>query len=135
MHSQLFYTGARSVGILELKIYLPLNPTVSATTKARGMDITMQQDLVRILSVGSGSLVNIQQNNIECPIGWGGHIGKLMLENMRQLFEAMKPILLIAMGLKDADYDKTVEDILEGFEKYQTWWTGFGAFGTKPYIL
>ncbi|RUS18657.1 hypothetical protein BC937DRAFT_88491 [Endogone sp. FLAS-F59071] len=109
-----------------------LNPTVSETTKARGMDITLQHDLTRILS--AGSLVNIRQKNVECPIGWGGSVGDLMLENMRQLFEAMKPILLIAMGLKDVDY-KIVEDTLGDFEKHQTRWTGFGAFGTKPYIL
>ncbi|RUP45499.1 hypothetical protein BC936DRAFT_148085 [Jimgerdemannia flammicorona] len=106
---------------------------VRAATQARDIDITFQHDLVHLL--GTASLVNIQSDQVSCPIGWYGRVGELAIGNMRQLFSSMKPILSIAMGLSEREYDRIINEILDGFGKHRTWCRGLGAYGTKPYIL
>ncbi|RUS26379.1 hypothetical protein BC938DRAFT_470852 [Jimgerdemannia flammicorona] len=107
--------------------------SVRAATQARDIDITFQHDLVHLL--GTASLVNIQSDQVSCPIGWYGRVGELAIGNMRQLFSSMKPILSIAMGLSEREYDRIINEILNGFGKHRTWCRGLGAYGTKPYIL
>ncbi|RUP51305.1 S-adenosyl-L-methionine-dependent methyltransferase, partial [Jimgerdemannia flammicorona] len=74
----------------------------------------------------------VQYDVRKIPIGWGGVIGKLMMDDIRQVMLGSKSILAPAFGLDGRDFDGYIDHIMRRFGQSQAYANGYMVVGRKP---
>ncbi|TPX72449.1 hypothetical protein CcCBS67573_g05877 [Chytriomyces confervae] len=107
-----------------------LGETFAAMLDKRGMDIRAGTNLVgymkevATISGGSMRLANITQKTVSCPLGWGGKVGDLFMQDSEKAVMTMKTFLPKIMGMSNEAYD----DLVGEFKSECTRNQSFGNF-------
>ncbi|RUP50349.1 hypothetical protein BC936DRAFT_139572 [Jimgerdemannia flammicorona] len=81
----------------------------------------------------AASLEDVIQDQCSLPFGWGPpEIAEASRKNAESFFGAMKPHMLMAMGITEEEYDKLVDDAADEFSSHKTYIYIDFAYGRKP---
>ncbi|RUS33125.1 hypothetical protein BC938DRAFT_472962 [Jimgerdemannia flammicorona] len=95
---------------------------------ARGIELTVGSNLNSFLA--SAGMCDITSDYVSCPLGWGGRIGQICLQNAVKGIHALQPAL--AHLISDSDYEEIFAKITEEAKVCRTWSRVNYAFGMKP---
>ncbi|RUS26923.1 S-adenosyl-L-methionine-dependent methyltransferase [Jimgerdemannia flammicorona] len=101
-----------------------------AFVAARGQDPHAATKLASLIKKAGFQLIQHEARSI--PLGWNGPLGDVMLDDLRQSTIASKPTLAAALGMESLDFDKYIDDVLDGFKKSESFVNGCVAVGQKP---
>ncbi|KAL1922998.1 uncharacterized protein VTP21DRAFT_9374 [Calcarisporiella thermophila] len=102
-------------------IFTKWNDQVLYSLRARDISPTLARSLQRHLQ-STQSATNVRKTYVSLPIGrWGGRCGDLARSDFEAVMKALKPSLLIALGISSEDYDSMCEKSLVEFEEYKTY--------------
>ncbi|RUP44548.1 hypothetical protein BC936DRAFT_149307 [Jimgerdemannia flammicorona] len=99
-------------------------------TLSRGVDIELVKKLETFFA--NHGFTNVQCNRVTCPIGWDGVVGDMRLKNVGFMMDALRPIILPAMGVSREEYEELTHGLAEQYGKFKTYGIWTIGYGLKP---
>ncbi|RUS25025.1 hypothetical protein BC938DRAFT_472734 [Jimgerdemannia flammicorona] len=106
-----------------------LKPTFYAF-KSRGINPYIARKLDRFL-VKAG-VVNVAKDWVSIPLNWGGRLGQLFYDDVREVLISFRPYLTKVTGLSNEEYDAKIKASLEECKEYKTYNNFYAAWGQAP---
>lgn len=66
------------------------------------------------------------------PLGWGGRLGQVFLQDIREIFISAKPWLSKAFGIYDQDFDRCLDESVNECVTYQAYFDWHVVWGRLP---
>lgn len=76
----------------------------------------------------TSQFVNVHQNRVTIPLGWGGQLGRIHGQSMHAFYRTLHPTIRKRARLND----EVIEQIMHECEKFQSHLNWYACFGQKP---
>jgi len=108
------------------------NEKATSMLALRDQDPMIASKLRRLMD--TAGFVNIKQKTISFPLGWYGRLGDMMVDDMRQVVEGMKPLMVKIFSVTDEDVEQMINGMLKEWPAMKSYMNAFAYVGRKPGI-
>ncbi|RUP11968.1 hypothetical protein BC936DRAFT_139909 [Jimgerdemannia flammicorona] len=77
-------------------------------------------------------VVNVAKDWVSIPLNWGGRLGQLFYDDVREVLISFRPYLTKVTGLSNEEYDAKIKASLEECKEYKTYNNFYAAWGQAP---
>lgn len=96
-------------------------------------DIKKDTILTLASALKSAGLENVIQGYNPVPIAWGpNEIAMSSKKNVAAAWSSLRTHILLALGLKDEEFNEIYNGALSEFAPYKSYWKAVYVYGRKP---
>lgn len=124
---------------LHMAVYLLLTLffyiTVHQTMRSHDVDLQLCHQLSTLLMTQGGGFIDVSQDRVTIPLGWGGQLGQIHAQNIETFYQTLHPLIRNATTTQDHPQgmtDTVVRQAMLECQKYQSHLNWYTWIGQKP---
>lgn len=108
---------------------------VYQTMRSHDVDFQLCHQLSTLLMTQGGGFIDVNQDRVTIPLGWGGQLGQIHAQNIETFYQTLHPLIRNATTLPEHPQGMTetvVRQAMLECQKYQSHLNWYTWVGQKP---
>ena len=116
-------------------LVLTLYIIVYQTMRSHDVDFQLCHQLSTLLMTQGGGFIDVNQDRVTIPLGWGGQLGQIHAQNIETFYQTLHPLIRNATTIPDHPQgmtDTVLRQAMLECQKYQSHLNWYTWVGQKP---
>lgn len=103
--------------------------------RSHDVDLQLCHQLSTLLMTQGGGFIDVSQDRVTIPLGWGGQLGQIHAQNIETFYQTLHPLIRNATTTQDHPQgmtDTVVRQAMLECQKYQSHLNWYTWIGQKP---